>query len=209
MGTGVYDRIYIKNNNSNCLLNIDTVIVISNAHCNTFPEIYAQCYDGIDNNGNGLVDCQEYTCSAEIGHFSNVQPPSCTNGSDGSIRFLAHPELKISIDGGNTYLEHKGITNSGLIYEITNLPAGTYIFKTFNEETGCTATESITFYCQDNPVGCVHPDFQALKDLYAAMDGGNWVNANWDTTRVTCDPCAANWHGITCSDFVNLSLIHI
>lgn len=45
----------------------------------------------------------------------------------------------------------------------------------------------------------VHPDFPALKALYAATDGDNWTNnTNWDTTGATCDVC--DWHGVICTN---------
>lgn len=205
ISTGIFNRFFVKNTITNCILAVDTTIIVALTNCN-FEGFSTLCNDGVDNDGNGLTDCEDYSCRAEIGHFSNVQPPSCAIGNDGSIRFTTFSlNIKVSIDGGDTYLAPETINNNGIFYSLKNLTGGTYTFKTYNEESGCSSSESITFYCVDNPRGCTDPEFQALKDLFSATNGGNWANSNWDTSRVTCYPCTANWEGITCSYIPSLS----
>ena len=59
----------------------------------------------------------------------------------------------------------------------------------------CNALTTSTFNLAITTV--VHPDFEALADLFYSSDGMNWnKKINW---LINCDPCSG-WYGISCSN---------
>lgn len=85
-------------------------------------------------------------------------------------------------------------------------PATYNTFCNINFNVGSTMLPDFQTFCNDGTGTCVsncHPDFDALKEIYAATDGANWTdNTNWDTTATAvCNPC--NWFGITCDPVSN------
>ncbi len=61
-----------------------------------------KCDDNIDNNLNGLIDCEEYDCNVQ---YSNIKftKPTCPVCRDGKICITATNVNQISFDGGVTW----------------------------------------------------------------------------------------------------------
>ena len=56
--------------------------------------------------------------------------------------------------------------------------------------------------CKGESQDCIHPDYNALIELYTSTNGDNWTNSvngdnPWDQS---CDPCDGSWYGIECDD---------
>ncbi len=68
------------------------------------------------------------------------------------------------------------------------------------------ATLSLILLLQNFNAQCpnpVHPDFDALMELYNSLDGPNWSqNQGWEDAAAgtSCDPCADNWENVTCEN---------
>ena len=108
------------------------------------------CSDGIDNDGNGEIDCEASVCTPTISLTSTVLP-TCPNVKDGSITLLVNGDVsgagipKLSMDGGATYL--LADPNDPTTYVINDLAAGAYSFQSYNEMTGCAASFNLTLDC--------------------------------------------------------------
>ena len=51
--------------------------------------------------------------------------------------------------------------------------------------------------CAGESDDCIHPDYNALMELYNSTNGDNWTNNDgWDQS---CDPCDGTWYGIECN----------
>ncbi len=152
---GVYDRIFIRNNETNCEMAVDAVVLIG-------PDCGMEfCTDGVDNDGDGLVDCADTDCAPELFLFSPMSP-SCPNGTDGSMGIAINglqPYLFMSIDGGNTYAAVSQ-TNDGT-FSLENLGAGNYLLK-YGLAGGCENAYSFSLLCQDAPPNNDCPDKQTI-----------------------------------------------
>lgn len=96
-----------------------------------FPENdISLCSDGIDNDGDGLVDCMDGDCgSPDSISISFTNPNNCPNLNDGQITITAlGSNLEYSINGGNSY-QPSNIFN--------NVLAGGYNLRIRNASTGC------------------------------------------------------------------------
>jgi len=56
--------------------------------------------------------------------------------------------------------------------------------------------------CTGASQDCIHPDYNALIELYDSTNGDNWTNTvngdrAWDQS---CDPCDGSWFGIECQN---------
>lgn len=83
------------------------------------------CGDGIDNDDNGLTDCEDYPCG--VGTFNVVQTnPTCPICQNGKICIYANNNVRqVSIDNGATW---SAFPNSGF-YCFDNLNDGKYVVK--------------------------------------------------------------------------------
>jgi hypothetical protein len=97
------------------------------------------CNNGIDDDLNGLIDCEDYPCG--VGWFNVVETmPTCPICSDGQVCIYSYPPVtQVSIDGGSTWTN---VTHPSGETCFNNLSTGTYnvVLKT---NAGCTDGESI------------------------------------------------------------------
>ena len=101
----------------------ETTVVVPAANC---VEI---CTDGIDNDGNGDIDCNDAACmNATIASIAANKTVICTTGSTATM----------TASGGDTYLWSTGATTA----TINVTTAGTYSV-TATRGTGCTDTASM------------------------------------------------------------------
>lgn len=102
------------------------------------------CGDGIDNDANGLTDCEDYPCG--VGWFNVIETqPTCAICNDGQICIYTYPPVtQVSIDGGGSW------TN-------VPIPSGEICFSNLGERTyeivlstnaGCTDGEDITLIAE-------------------------------------------------------------
>ncbi len=64
------------------------------------------CFDGIDNDDDGLKDCEESSCAVGEYIAVNYYPPSCPVCNDGQICIQITNTDRLSFDGGNTWLTY-------------------------------------------------------------------------------------------------------
>ena len=91
-----------------------------------------KCDDNIDNNGDGLIDCEEYSCNVQYTNINYIKP-SCPVCRDGKICITAMNVQQISFDGGNTWENFNDRTRQ--CFE--QLPSGNYNIV-FKSPGGCT-----------------------------------------------------------------------
>lgn len=120
-----------------CIGETDEVtITFAFAESEDTPE---RCADGVDNDGNGLTDCQEAACGKPtINSISKIDPTplTCsTEMSDGSIVINSTAANSFSITNGES--SQVGSSFGGL-------PVGDYSILITNDFAGCTATEQVT-----------------------------------------------------------------
>lgn len=147
VGSGVFNgllpgdyNVYVRNTVSGCFIaspnNPHTVGVI------TCVEI---CNDGVDNDGDGDIDCADGDCNAPVvNNVSSINPNNCPQLTNGTITVFANgaSSLSYSINNGNTF-------QNGNIF--SNLVAGSYTILVRNNETGCTTPYA------SNPVVLTNP----------------------------------------------------
>ncbi|MEO1258229.1 MAG: DNRLRE domain-containing protein [Bacteroidota bacterium] len=115
---------FVTISNAGGCTDVDTVTIIIGA-C---PE---NCFNGIDDDGDGLVDCDDPDCN-NLNLTETIISPVCEGGSDGAI------DLEVS--GGKspyTYSWSNGATTP----DIGGLAAGLYEV-TVTDDYGCTAVET-------------------------------------------------------------------
>ena len=95
--------------------------------CSSTPEI---CDDGLDNDGDGDIDCDDSECGRpSISNVTPSNPNNCPNLNNGQISITASgSNLEYSINGGATY-------QSATIF--SDLTAGNYHIQARNTVTGC------------------------------------------------------------------------
>jgi len=128
LDVGIY-TLYVKSI-FGCLTTVDFEILGESA-C---TEI---CDNGIDDDGNGMIDCEDGACNSGLEVINTpdkimITPPSCSYASDGSIEILTNTGFQYSLD--DTLYKASVI--------MKNLEIGTYnifVRNTF----GCVLTVSI------------------------------------------------------------------
>jgi len=137
---------------------LDLAIIEATKGCAT--EI---CNNGIDDNDNGLVDCQETICGMpNVSGISKTNASNCPSLNNGQITVSATgTNLTYSIDGGATY-QASNIFNG--------LAGGTYNVRVRNSVTGCFVNYasnpvSITgSTCSENCTNGIDDDGDGLTD---------------------------------------------
>ncbi|MEM1119531.1 MAG: choice-of-anchor W domain-containing protein, partial [Bacteroidota bacterium] len=128
--------------------------------CGVQPEV---CGDNIDNDGDGLTDCEDPDCGAPTIIEATAQnPTNCPDANNGVIEINATGDnLEYSIDGGSTYQSSN---------RFENLTAGNYTVYVINKATGCTADLS------NSPVNLTAPDCSEICDDNIDNDGDGLVD---------------------------------
>ncbi len=131
------------------------------------------CTDGIDNDGDGLVDCEDYPCGIGFMNVSYTEP-TCPICDDGEICIQAGNADEVSLDGGETWLPIQIGVNC-----FDNLPEGTYNVIARKSSTGCTKTWSDPIILEA-PRGengdCVNGGFE--EGSFEGWTGGLGANNN-------------------------------
>ncbi len=154
------------------------------------------CGDGIDNDFNGLTDCEDYPCG--VGWFNVVETmPTCPICNDGQICIYSYPPVtQVSINGGNTWTNVISPTGETCF---SNLPIGTYeiVLKTSAE---CTDGETIKL---EAPKGahedCFNGGFE--EGNFDAWTGGLGENYSINFNNTSFD--LNNRHTIIQNSFID------
>ncbi len=130
---GTYN-IRVQNTATGCLATSTTTL--SDSSCNE------NCTDGIDNNGDGQIDCDDDACGRpEIIGVTPENPDNCPVLDNGQITIIASgSNLRYSIDNGANF-------QSARIF--TNLTNGAYIIIVQNNTTGCEISHLSTINLTD------------------------------------------------------------
>ncbi len=104
---------------------LDMAILEATKSCNI--EI---CNNGLDDDGNGLIDCDDDECSADgLLSISKTNPNNCPSLNNGQITITAgSPGLEFSINGGVSY-QSSNVFNG--------LAPGNYYIRLRNAASGC------------------------------------------------------------------------
>ena len=125
--TGTYNVLIRKMNITVC--DFSTPVLLEDPICLESDPI--SCNDGIDNDGDGLIDCEDTDCFPGLDAVNIDSPNSCPGLDNGRISIeTADLNLEYSIDGGMTYQDSS---------DFSDLSEGVYVVIIRSLETGCTA----------------------------------------------------------------------
>ena len=137
------------------------------------------CGDGIDNDGDGLVD----NYSPEIVVTVSGSDPFCLGFSDGT--------LSGSAAGGRTPYTYEWVTNSTLysnVPVVSNVPAGVYALSV-TDANGCKEEQSITLAADNCPPVANNDFHNTLVDVPVSSNVvTNDLDLNGDNLIVTITP---------------------
>ncbi len=100
LDAGIYDIVVANNDATSCAF--ANTVILSSPDCAETDDI--ACTDGIDNDGDGLIDCADDSCQPLVENITARNPSICPNLTDGQIEiFSLFPDIEYSIDSGMTY----------------------------------------------------------------------------------------------------------
>ena len=187
------------------------------------------CSNGIDDDGDGLVDCNDSDCGQPVVSNISLTHPTCSNPNGGAITITATgSNLQYSKNNGVSYQSNN---------VFTGLNTGTYPLIIRNSVTGCHITASRTLNTSiindnDNDGICdgddIDDDNDGLRDIdecaaiyrinvggsaYTDARGRTWTADNYFTGGTNGNHISAtaninngNLPGSTTDDFVYQSL---
>ena len=146
LSAGIYDVVVTQPGIQSC--SFSSVIVLQEPDCSEADDL--SCTDGIDNDGDGLIDCADENCQPFIDTVLFSLPMVCPELIDGSIQIVSPlTDLEFSVDSGMTYQE-------GSFFD--SLQVGTYHIFARNLATLCPleyANNPITIspgaFCERDP----------------------------------------------------------
>ena len=108
------------------------------------------CSDGLDNDGDGLVDCEDDNCLPDIEDVMDMNPEICPDLTDGSIEIItSFPDITYSIDSGRTF-------HSDPLF--MNLDTGTYFLAIQDSISMCPIFYSNNPIVLNAGTTCIPPD---------------------------------------------------
>ncbi|MEO1258230.1 MAG: hypothetical protein AAFZ15_05515 [Bacteroidota bacterium] len=154
--------------------NVDLDAVSYDLSCET--EI---CNNGLDDDNDGLFDCDDPDCAAPSGISSNVtNATNCPGLNNGAITVTASgANLEFSINGGSTFQSSSSFTG---------LSAGTYDIRVRNSDTGCftdgsqvtLTNDPISISIESTAEGCIGANNGTI-DLTITGGSGSY-SIDWD-----------------------------
>lgn len=127
LSSGNYDVVARRNDIEIC--QYESPVLLIEPECNESTDDI--CMDGIDNDGDGIIDCEDLDCIPLIDAVNATAPDNCPELDNGFLEIVTLlGSAEISIDSGRTY-------TSSLLFD--NLSAGTYNVFIRNPVTGCTS----------------------------------------------------------------------
>ncbi len=150
------------------------------------PEV---CGDGLDNDSDGLIDCDDSDCYSEP-TFAAQNIGTCADEASGSITFSGSAELEFSIDDGSSY-------QSVPLFE--NLSAGQYQVIVRNTDNLCSSNIDIEVTQSDTTcTGCMDAQAHNFNENVESDDGScqmcndgilNGDEEDMDCGGLLCTPC--------------------
>lgn len=96
----IYDIVVIQNGINACAF--ANPVILQAPMCNEAEE--ADCMDGIDNDGDGFIDCEDDSCLPRIDNVLVTLPTNCPSLDNSSIEVISvFPNVEYSIDDGMTF----------------------------------------------------------------------------------------------------------
>ena len=145
------------------------------------------CGDGIDNDGNGKMDCEDIVCGKPaITAVDATNPANCPDLTNGQITITATGDnLEYSIDNGANYQPSN-------IFD--NLVAANYTIRVVNTLTGCDSSYANNPVVISKPVcleecdNGIDDDGDGLIDYQDDCDGGEtWPQVYTPTNTWLCE----------------------
>ena len=97
---GVYDIVVVQNGIDACAF--ANPVILQAPMCNEAEE--GDCMDGLDNDGDGFIDCEDDSCLPRIDSVLTVVPTNCPTLDNASIEIISvFPNVEYSIDDGMTF----------------------------------------------------------------------------------------------------------
>jgi len=126
----VYDVIVMRNGVMSCVYT--SAVILQAPDCSETDDI--ACTDGIDNDGDGLIDCADDNCQPQIESVTVTRPMICPRLDDGQIEVASlFTDVEYSVDSGMTY-------QSSPIFD--SIEVGTYHVMIRNMITLCEVPSS-------------------------------------------------------------------
>lgn len=162
LSSGTY-VVRVRNSISGCFTDYNSTVFVPMEDC---VEI---CTDGIDNDGDGLIDCADPDCETpSINGIVTTDPTSCPLENDGSIVITATGNnLFYSINGGATY-QSSNIFNG--------LEPGNYMIRILNNTSGCETdflNNPVTLNDANCP--CDDKDIAFYADFETSFGDNDWI----------------------------------
>lgn len=96
----IYDIVVVNKGINACAFS--NPVILQAPMCNEAEE--EDCMDGLDNDGDGLIDCEDDSCWPRIDDVVTTLPTNCPSLDNGSLEIISiFPNLEYSIDNGETY----------------------------------------------------------------------------------------------------------
>jgi len=100
LSPSIYDIIVMKNGITSCAFS--NPVILQAPMCNEAED--EDCSDGLDNDGDGFIDCEDDSCLPRLDSVLVSLPINCPTLDDASIEiFSVFPNIEYSIDDGNTF----------------------------------------------------------------------------------------------------------
>jgi len=129
IGPGLYDVVIQKNNVTACAWNQPVIVPQPNCEDNDIA-----CSDGIDNDEDGLIDCDDSDCIPILPEIMLSHPSNCPELNNGAISIVTDTSgLELSIDNGSTFQ----------LGEFADLSPGDFSVLIQNSNTLCQSSSAL------------------------------------------------------------------
>jgi len=141
---GVYDVVVQRGDVVDC--SFDGLIILNAVDCPESTDV--TCSDGIDNDGDGLIDCDDSDCIPIVTRLLGTVPDNCPDLNNGTLTYESFDmNLEWSLDGSNFI--------RATIFD--SLSLGTYMPEFRNAITRCYAANNLEILITP-AITCFEPD---------------------------------------------------
>ncbi len=156
---GLYDIVVTKNGINSCVFTNPQILQAP--ECNESEE--GDCSDGIDNDGDGFIDCEDDSCLPRLDSIIAMVPFNCPFPDNGSIEILTvFPNVEYSIDSGQTFIADP---------IFTDLEEGAYYVMIRNMNTLCAVEYDQNPFILTQDTICIIPDEVCIDGIDNDFDG--------------------------------------
>lgn len=201
------------------LPNLNFLDASSNDYVGAFP-LFENCPNiiGLDIRGNDLSGPL-----GDLKNFEKLETFDCRyNAFSGPLPdFASSPNMNEFLGSFNNFsgcfpdiaceIDFDARSNSGLAWygDVTPFCNGESQVGApcFSDTLDVGETIGMDCLCSINPCSEIHPDYDALMQIYDALDGDNWDQNNgwtYGSSNIRCNPCLdyadASWTGVHCQN---------